>query len=274
LILNWLQFFRFNGAFSAISASLCGYILFTETYDYVHALGLCTISLCLFISGMGFNDIADRNKDSVLRPERPLPSGRINLTHAIVVCILLTLIPIIISFFMSKFHLYSTLILIILIAIYNFWAKSNALASVSITSCRVANFILGIGPSLLLNDQTTFPILIIALHTFSIMKMADGEDESKKLNSFFYIYQACVIILLIKINYMFAGVWLLFLILVTRNKIWTERGHRIKTVGQLVVGFCILDMTLLLCHGKLLYAIIPLTLWIISILASKKIMAG
>lgn len=45
------------------------------------AFGLLA-SLCLFLFGMSQNDLLDRNKDRIGRPERPIPSGAISLPQA------------------------------------------------------------------------------------------------------------------------------------------------------------------------------------------------
>ncbi|MFH0946624.1 MAG: UbiA family prenyltransferase [Planctomycetota bacterium] len=42
-------------------------------------------SLCLFLFGMSQNDLADRNRDRITRPERPLPSGALSLRGARIV---------------------------------------------------------------------------------------------------------------------------------------------------------------------------------------------
>ena len=256
-----------------MSGSLCGYFIFAESISTTHAIGIAIISLLLFITGMGCNDIVDLKKDKILRPERPLPSGLIELKHAIIVCFIFTVIAIAISCFMSTFHLITTLCLTLFILIYNCYAKHNILASISITACRVCNIILGIG-SLDLDKGISIPIIIIALHTFSIMKMADGEDESSELSKLYYLFQGLIIVLLGIINIKLFILWVIFLFFAMRKKVWTQRGDRIKTVGELVMGFCVLDAVILCCYDKTIYASLALVFWFLSKSLGKKLRAG
>lgn len=47
-----------------------------------HAVWVVVASMLLYCTGMIWNDIADVERDRVLHPQRPLPSGRINLVSA------------------------------------------------------------------------------------------------------------------------------------------------------------------------------------------------
>lgn len=53
-----------------------------------HAVWVVVASLLLYCTGMIWNDIADVERDRVRHPDRPLPSGRINLVTAYIVGLL------------------------------------------------------------------------------------------------------------------------------------------------------------------------------------------
>jgi len=86
--------------FTAISNSQCTLLLWTKqnlpagasvlaNYPLLAGLALVVVSTCLYGFGMSLNDIIDRRRDSTLASHRPLPSGRISITTAHVICTLL-----------------------------------------------------------------------------------------------------------------------------------------------------------------------------------------
>lgn len=57
-----------------------------------HVLVIALISIGLYGFGMSLNDLIDRRRDRQLAPHRPLPSGRIGVVTAHVICVLLALL--------------------------------------------------------------------------------------------------------------------------------------------------------------------------------------
>lgn len=60
-----------------------------------HVLVVAMISIGLYGFGMSLNDLIDRRRDRQLAPHRPLPSGRIGVVTAHVICVLLALIALV-----------------------------------------------------------------------------------------------------------------------------------------------------------------------------------
>ena len=100
-----LQLTRMALVFTAISNSLCTLMLLTrqrigrhgivlEHLSWKQALGLAIISTGLYGYGMSLNDIIDRRRDATLAANRPLPSGRISVTTAHLICALLALVAV------------------------------------------------------------------------------------------------------------------------------------------------------------------------------------
>lgn len=85
-LVAYLKLFRFPLVFTAIADSAAGYLLVQRAPD-ARVLGLLALaSACLYCFGMGMNDIADRERDKAIAPNRMLPSGRISLLAALCVC--------------------------------------------------------------------------------------------------------------------------------------------------------------------------------------------
>jgi 4-hydroxybenzoate polyprenyltransferase len=100
-----LQLTRLALVFTAISNSLCTLLLWTqrrtgageavlEFVSWKLALTIAIISTGLYGFGMSLNDIIDRRRDRQLAADRPLPSGRVGLVAAHVICIGLALMAV------------------------------------------------------------------------------------------------------------------------------------------------------------------------------------
>ncbi len=100
-----LQLTRMALVFTAISNSLCTLLIYTRHRMGPHgwailevpwqvALTTALISTGLYGYGMSLNDIIDRRRDATLAATRPLPSGRISITTAHLVCTALGLMSI------------------------------------------------------------------------------------------------------------------------------------------------------------------------------------
>lgn len=99
-LLSLLQLTRMALVFTAIADSGCGLLLRVRAggradqnvlagVDWVQALCIAAISVGLYGFGMSLNDIIDHRRDRQLAAHRPLPSGRVGMVGAHLVCILL-----------------------------------------------------------------------------------------------------------------------------------------------------------------------------------------
>src|SRR5262245_57655052 len=83
-VLPYLQLCRFAAVFTALADIFLGYLLTHPDLSPEREVGLLLVaSAGLYLAGMVFNDIFDRNVDAEERPNRPIPSGRISLRAAI-----------------------------------------------------------------------------------------------------------------------------------------------------------------------------------------------
>lgn len=88
----YLQLCRFPALFTALADIMLGFLLTRNSLDPLPKL-LCLMgaSAGLYLSGMVWNDIFDREEDAHERPGRPIPSGRVPLKSAILFASLLML---------------------------------------------------------------------------------------------------------------------------------------------------------------------------------------
>src|SRR5688572_2735491 len=101
-LLTLFQLTRMALVFTAIADGLCTVLLVARAragptgslwahLDAGQVLAAATVSVGLYGFGMSLNDIIDRRRDSQIAAHRPLPSGRVGLFTAHVVCVLLIL---------------------------------------------------------------------------------------------------------------------------------------------------------------------------------------
>ncbi len=94
-LLSVLQLTRMALVFTAIADSQCELLLGWSVRDRGgwpparQALAVALVSVGLYGFGMSLNDIIDRRRDAQIAAARPLPSGRIGVFAAHVVCVLL-----------------------------------------------------------------------------------------------------------------------------------------------------------------------------------------
>jgi len=101
-LLTLLQFTRMALVFTAIADSVCALLLRSgHLRDVIGGpmpwpdprllMAIVLVSAGLYGFGMSLNDIIDRRRDRQIAAHRPLPSGRIGLVAAHVICVLLGL---------------------------------------------------------------------------------------------------------------------------------------------------------------------------------------
>ncbi len=101
-----LQLTRLALVFTAISNSLCTLMLWNrqkiggargtvlQSWSWTEAGLIALVSFGLYAFGMSLNDIIDRRRDRTLAAHRPLPSGRISVTTAHILCTLCGLLAV------------------------------------------------------------------------------------------------------------------------------------------------------------------------------------
>lgn len=102
-LLPLLQLTRMALVFTAISNSVCGMLLMAklerarggspwEVLTPWNLSAIVLMSIGMYGFGMSLNDIIDRRRDSKIAPGRPLPSGRIGVRTAHLICFLMAVL--------------------------------------------------------------------------------------------------------------------------------------------------------------------------------------
>jgi len=92
-LVAYLKLFRFPLVFTAIADSAAGYLLVQRRGVDPGTAGLLAVaSAGLYFLGMALNDVADRERDKVIAPNRVMPSGRVSLRGALGACVIAVLL--------------------------------------------------------------------------------------------------------------------------------------------------------------------------------------
>lgn len=162
--LSYLQLCRLPTVFTAMADIFLGYLLVHEAIlsgdgRVTEFLLLLGASSCLYLSGMVWNDVFDREVDAVERPARPIPSGRIPVRHAQQFGGLLMLVGVGLAAAASARSLLVAGLLVAAILMYDKTLKRTGLGPLAMGSCRFLNVLLGAstvpGPSVLAVPAST-----------------------------------------------------------------------------------------------------------------------
>lgn len=139
-----LRLLRLPTVFTAAADIFLGYLLtHSSLLPLDQFLRLVGASAGLYLSGMVFNDVFDREEDTRERPNRPIPSGQVSLQFAILLGLCLMA-----AGTASALSLHPTSagvagLLIVAILAYDGWLKRTVFGPLAMGSCRFLNVLLG-----------------------------------------------------------------------------------------------------------------------------------
>jgi hypothetical protein len=143
-LLTWLQLCRFAAVFTAMADIFLGYLLTHSEFDSSGDFGLLLgASACLYLAGMVFNDVFDREIDAQERPKRPIPSGRISLGAAVGFGAILVASGLALSWTAGMDSAIVAGLLTACIFLYDGLLKSTVVGPLAMGACRFLNVILG-----------------------------------------------------------------------------------------------------------------------------------
>lgn len=177
--MGYLRLMRPANIVTAISdiiagVAISGYFLHDDwQFEPVGLLVLSTIGL--YGGGVVMNDYFDADLDKIERPERPIPSGLVSKTEALVLGMSLLIMGIVAAAFVNE-HVYFSLSTLFAVAIaiaalvYDAWGKHQpVLGPVNMGLCRGLNLLLGMTvrpeTALLFTLLALVPIIYIAAIT-------------------------------------------------------------------------------------------------------------
>jgi 4-hydroxybenzoate polyprenyltransferase len=136
--------------------------------------GLAAASVCLYWAGMAANDWADRRRDAVERPERPIPSGRVTPAQAVGLAAGLTAAGVgLAGLAGGRRALALALPLAATVWTYDLAAKDTAAGPPVMAACRALDVLLGAGVD---RWRRALPAaLTVAAHTYTVTVLSRRE---------------------------------------------------------------------------------------------------
>ena len=140
----YLQLLRLPNVFTAMADIFMGFLISHGSLDpWSQFVPLLLASSCLYLSGMVLNDWFDIEVDRLERPERPLPSGRIARSHALVLGIALVLGGVGAAFWVGGTSRSVALLLAACVLLYDGLLKDTLFGPAIMGLCRALNVLLG-----------------------------------------------------------------------------------------------------------------------------------
>ena len=159
----YLRLARFPAVFTAVADVVLGYLSQHQTVDRLSELGLLLLaSACLYTFGMILNDVWDRRRDAVERPERPIPSGAVSVRNAVVAACLLAFGGLAAARAVGWASAVLGGTLIVAILAYDGLLKQTPAGPLAMGLCRFLNVLLGASAVAELSAVGTLPQLPIA----------------------------------------------------------------------------------------------------------------
>ena len=182
---------RLPTVFTALSNILCGYLIThtvtTTDLKYQTDLWLLLISSAgLYLGGMVLNDVFDAKLDAIERPERPIPSGRIDLRSARIFGALLMLVGFGSAAAVSLGSLLIAALIVVGVLLYDGYLKSTIAAPLGMGTCRFLNLMLGASAATSITSvwQTTPMTVAAGLGIYIIGVTLFARNEAGKSNTF------------------------------------------------------------------------------------------
>ncbi len=194
-LLAYLQLLRLPNVFTAMADIFMGFLISHGTLDpWTEIAPLLVASSCIYLSGMVLNDWFDIEVDRIERPERPLPSGRVPRSHALIAGIGLLVVGVTAAIIAGGTSRNVALLLVVAVLLYDGVVKNTMLGPAVMGLCRTLNVLLGMStvagaiwiPSIADPPQAfrlgTMIAAGIGLYTMGVTRFARNEATGLPMN--------------------------------------------------------------------------------------------
>ena len=269
-------------ALSDIMAGLAivGFVFGRLDYQFYPALFLGLSSMSLYAGGVVFNDVFDHELDSIERPERALPSGRINRSEAIFGGILLLSLGIFLAFWQSRLSGIVAIFIALFALFYDWKGKHMRIfGPINMGLCRAFNLLLGMSVYEL-GVLEHFPVIAIPLiYIAAITLVSRGEVHGGKAITLYFagflflVVHASQLFFAEKIEFALVFVLAHFILIFRKLRIAIENpvGKNIGlTVKTGVLTLILMNAAWVASSGQWIVALFVLALLPVSLGLAKK----
>ena len=155
--------------------------------------GVVGIALCLYCAGLILNDLHDRKRDALLRPERPLPSGQLGVPAATAGMLAFTAAALVLAAAVGRDCFYTALILAATVTAYNLLLKELCVPGTLVMgACRGFSVLLGV-PFAAWNGLPLLLAAAVTLYVFGLTLISRGEDHALRHGASVWIPAAAIL---------------------------------------------------------------------------------
>ncbi len=269
---GYLRLVRLPNVFTALADILTGHLIMGAMFGESSPRTLLPLggaSAALYLSGMAFNDIADRKEDAQFRPNRPLPSGQVSMAGAVACGALLMALGIGLACSAGRVPLNYAFYLAAAILLYDFAAKGiPVIGPAALGFCRFYNLQLGMSAHPDFVDAlATFyviqvpwsPALAVGIYAAGLTAFSAQEETGKQVRSIVTGWIFCGLGIALatltaptKWGWLLIGPLLLLLVYLSVRLLKTGTpGAARNLVRAGVMGICALDAGMILGFGEL-----------------------
>ena len=269
-------------ALSDIMAGLAivGFVFGRLDYQFYPALFLGLSSMSLYAGGVVFNDVFDHELDRAERPERALPSGRINRSEAIFGGILLLSLGIFLAFWQSRLSGIVAIFIALFALFYDWKGKHMRIfGPINMGLCRAFNLLLGMSVYEL-GVLEHFPVIAIPLiYIAAITLVSRGEVHGGKAITLYFagflflVVHASQLFFAEKIEFALVFVLAHFILIFRKLRVAIENpvGKNIGlTVKTGVLTLILMNAAWVASSGQWIVALFVLALLPVSLGLAKK----
>ena len=286
----YLQLVRAANGLTALSNILAAAVIAltlgsasSTAWSWTDLILLGLSSLSLYYAGMTLNDVVDYAEDLAERPSRPLPSGRVPLRHARLLCGALFASGLVAASAVSLQSLLLAAVLSLCIVAYDCLLKNGMGGAVMMGSCRGLNWLLGLSivplsPSL---GLWAVPIwLYISALTYLSKQETRAQQPRALLPTALLLIASLCTLLLLAYWYavwtpLFVGVVAVCTALLTRRLVQTWRSFTPSNIQHsivfMLIGVIPLDALMVLAVDQPLLAAAIVALSVPTRYLSKRI---
>lgn len=177
-----LDLVRLPNIITAIADVIAGFLFVGGQLDqWATVLIFIGASSCLYAGGVALNDVCDARRDAINRSNRPIPSGIIQRKHAAILAVVLLLVGVTLSTFVSRQSAWIATLIVISILLYNTVFKQTFLAPGFMGMCRALNLLLGMSVvPLAFTSTTMIPVGLMWLYITSVTAFARRETQTNQ----------------------------------------------------------------------------------------------
>lgn len=261
--------------------AIVGFLFVWKDYSIQPLILLGFSTMCLYAGGVVFNDVFDRELDSLERPERALPSGRISLQAAVAGGLFLLILGIFLAFKQSLLSGYVAIIITLLALFYDWKGKHMTyFGPINMGLCRAFNLLLGMSVyELGVIEQGQWMILPL-IYIAAITMVSRGEVHGSTswpiaaAAFFFLIIHAAQLSLAIKLEQWMAIPFIILHITLIFRPLIQAYQHPVgpnigKTVKAGVLSLIVMNAAWVSISGQWMIALAVLALLPISMRVGK-----